>query len=240
VIASFTERSRHLIKRSMAITASAALALAGVTGGVAIGSVVSATLGASPALAAEFTQVPADGNFSITGHGFGHGIGMSQYGALGAAGQGLSAGEILNFYYPGTVQQQIGNPTIRVHLTPYDSSGITMVAPTGQQMTVTDQASGASATGPTTMYKVMIDASAMHVWFLDPADQTWKPFAVGASANTAGPVTFSTAGGVRMYSNNGTARQYRGSIRIVRLNATTAAAVNYVDMQSYLYGVVPR
>ena len=238
--ASFIQPTRHLIKRSMAITASAALVVAGITGGAAVSALVSTTIGAGPAMAAEFTPVPADGNFSITGHGFGHGIGMSQYGALGAARQGLSAGEILNFYYPGTMQQQIGNPTIRVHLTPYDSSGITMVAPTGQQMTVTDQASGASVTGPTTMYKVMIDATAMHVWFLDPADSTWKPFAVGTSADTAGPVTFSTASGVRMYSNNGTARQYRGSIRIVRLNTTTAAAVNYVDMQSYLYGVVPR
>lgn len=237
--ASFTQRTRYLIKRSMAIAASAGLVVAGIAGGAAIGTVTSA-IGAAPAMAAEFTPVPADGNFTITGHGFGHGIGMSQYGALGAARQGLSASQILSFYYPGTVQQQIGDPTIRVHLTAYDSSGITMVAPTGQQMTVTDQAGGVSATGPTTMYKVMIDATAMHVWFLDPADAVWKPFRVGASADTAGPVTFSTPGGVRMYSDNGTARQYRGSIRIVRLNPTTAVAINYVDMQSYLYGVVPR
>jgi SpoIID/LytB domain protein len=209
-------------------------------GGLAT-SLAAAIFGAStPALADEFVPVPSNGVFSITGHGFGHGIGMSQYGALGAARQGLSAGEILAFYYPGTVQQQIGDPQVRVHLTPYDATGITMVAPPSQPMTVTDQATGATATGPATMYKVTIDPSAMHVLFLDPKDTTWKPFPVGSTADTVGPVTLTTPGGVRMYSGDGTARQYRGSIRIVRLSSTTAAAVNYVDMQSYLYGVVPR
>jgi SpoIID/LytB domain protein len=215
--------------------------VAGVSAAVLVASVGALSVAAAgPASADEFTPVPSDGVFHITGHGFGHGIGMSQYGALGAARAGLSAGEILAFYYPGTAQQQIGNPQIRVHLTAYDSAGITMVAPPGQPMTVTDQAGGGSATGPATMYKVMIDASAMHVWFLDPADQVWKPFKVGASSDTAGPVTLSTPGGVRMYSDNGTAIQYRGSIRVVRVGPTTAAAVNYVDMQSYLNGVVPR
>jgi SpoIID/LytB domain protein len=39
---------------------------------------------------------------SISGHGYGHGIGMSQYGAEGAARQGLSYSQILAHYYPGT------------------------------------------------------------------------------------------------------------------------------------------
>jgi SpoIID/LytB domain protein len=222
-------------RKFAAVVGAIAVVVAGGVGGGALSA-----LTASPASADEFTPLPSDGTFDFTGHGFGHGIGMSQYGALGAARSGLSAGEILAFYYPGTVQQQVGDPQIRVHLSAYDSAGITMVAPPGQQMTVTDQAGGASAAGPATMYKVTIDASSMHVLFLDPADTTWKPFKVGATADTAGPVTLSTPGGVRMYSDNGTAIQYRGSIRVVRLNATTAAAVNYVDMQSYLLGVVPR
>ena len=36
------------------------------------------------------------------GAGFGHGVGMSQYGAYGAARQGLTADQIVGFYYPGT------------------------------------------------------------------------------------------------------------------------------------------
>ncbi|HEY0871805.1 MAG TPA: hypothetical protein VGD55_15505 [Acidothermaceae bacterium] len=146
---------------------SAAIAVAGVAG-VTVGLVVQAPT----ALADDFVPLPPNGVFAITGHGFGHGIGMSQYGAFGAAQQGLQAAQILNFYYPGTTQQQVGNPQIRVHLSAYDSSGITMVAPPGQQMTVTDGATSATATGPTTLYKVQIDATAMHILFLDPTDQT--------------------------------------------------------------------
>lgn len=36
------------------------------------------------------------------GHGFGHGVGMSQYGALGLARQGATAAQILEHYYPGS------------------------------------------------------------------------------------------------------------------------------------------
>ncbi|MGC4108971.1 MAG: SpoIID/LytB domain-containing protein [Nocardioides sp.] len=39
---------------------------------------------------------------TIKGHGFGHGRGLSQYGARGAAEEGLSAKKILRFYYPHT------------------------------------------------------------------------------------------------------------------------------------------
>ena len=38
----------------------------------------------------------------LAGHGFGHGHGMSQYGAQGAAKQGLAYKQIVDFYYPGT------------------------------------------------------------------------------------------------------------------------------------------
>lgn len=38
----------------------------------------------------------------LSGNGFGHGVGMSQYGANEMARQGKSYSQILNFYYPGT------------------------------------------------------------------------------------------------------------------------------------------
>jgi len=38
---------------------------------------------------------------SITGRGFGHGVGMCQFGAEGMARQGRSATEILRHYYRG-------------------------------------------------------------------------------------------------------------------------------------------
>lgn len=41
-------------------------------------------------------------DFTISGKGYGHGIGMSQYGAKARAESGDSYSSILSFYYPGT------------------------------------------------------------------------------------------------------------------------------------------
>ncbi|EMI12759.1 SpoIID/LytB domain-containing protein [Bacillus altitudinis] len=41
-------------------------------------------------------------DFTISGKGYGHGIGMSQYGAKARAESGSSYSSILSFYYPGT------------------------------------------------------------------------------------------------------------------------------------------
>src|SRR3954469_21701368 len=40
--------------------------------------------------------------FTIRGAGFGHGVGMSQYGAMGYAAHGWTAAAILGHYYTGT------------------------------------------------------------------------------------------------------------------------------------------
>jgi stage II sporulation protein D len=74
-----------------ALTAAALVAL--------IASLLTGTLlfGSRPAAA---QTVPAD--FTIRGSGFGHGVGMSQYGAYGQALEGRSAVQILGHYYSGT------------------------------------------------------------------------------------------------------------------------------------------
>lgn len=48
-----------------------------------------------------FTVKYADGAFQFTVHGFGHGVGMSQYGADYMARQGSTWQEILTHYYTG-------------------------------------------------------------------------------------------------------------------------------------------
>ena len=52
---------------------------------------------------AAYTVQYADGVFRFTTTGYGHGVGMSQYGANVMAGQGSTYAEILEHYYPGTV-----------------------------------------------------------------------------------------------------------------------------------------
>jgi len=46
--------------------------------------------------------VALDGSIArFSGRGYGHGVGMSQWGAKGMAEQGHTARQILAFYYPG-------------------------------------------------------------------------------------------------------------------------------------------
>jgi stage II sporulation protein D len=46
--------------------------------------------------------LPLGGGFLLEGHGWGHGVGMCQWGASELARRGVSAPEILTFYYPQT------------------------------------------------------------------------------------------------------------------------------------------
>lgn len=50
----------------------------------------------------EVYRVPDSGRFKLAGSGFGHGIGMSQFGAQGMGLLGKSYRQVLKFYYPGT------------------------------------------------------------------------------------------------------------------------------------------
>src|SRR4051794_34169765 len=67
-----------------------------------LGLAATLVLAASPAAQAEEIPVTGPTTWAVTGHGWGHGHGMSQYGALGAANQGVGWKQILGFYYPGT------------------------------------------------------------------------------------------------------------------------------------------
>lgn len=72
-------------------------------------------LAAPPALAAR--------TVTITGGGWGHGIGMSQYGAYGRAKAGRSATNILEHYYSGAKVTAVGMPgKVRVGLLEYRSA----------------------------------------------------------------------------------------------------------------------
>ncbi len=52
--------------------------------------------------------------FRVNGGGWGHGIGMSQYGAHVMAGQGINYRDILSFYYPGSKIYSSVNTPIRL------------------------------------------------------------------------------------------------------------------------------
>ena len=60
---------------------------------------------------------PVPASFTFNGSGWGHGLGMSQYGAYGQALDGRTANQILEHYYaPATVTQSTSNPELRVQV----------------------------------------------------------------------------------------------------------------------------
>lgn len=50
--------------------------------------------------------------YTFVGGGFGHGVGMSQFGSYNLANIGWSAAKILNFYYPGTTLEPLNDSIV--------------------------------------------------------------------------------------------------------------------------------
>ncbi|HYE95479.1 MAG TPA: SpoIID/LytB domain-containing protein [Rubricoccaceae bacterium] len=65
-------------------------------------SAVNAVFGSRTLRSTHFEVYPSGGDFVFEGRGWGHGVGMSQYGARGMAREGHSYREILDFYFAGT------------------------------------------------------------------------------------------------------------------------------------------
>lgn len=192
---------------------------------------VASGLVTSPASAADTWQVPSSAAITIHGHGYGHGRGLSQYGAEGAARQGLSWREITAFYYPGTSGGRAGG-RIRVSVSADTTDDLVVVPRSG--LTVSDLATDETWTLPprdTSRWRVVALGGYDRVQWLDGADwRTWRTLqGSGAFAASGDPVSLVTPGGLRAY---------RGRLAAVPL-AGGRVTVNTVRLESYLRGVVP-
>ncbi|MDD2736350.1 MAG: SpoIID/LytB domain-containing protein [Desulfuromonadaceae bacterium] len=56
-----------------------------------------------------FTMKNSKGDISFSGSGNGHGVGLCQWGAKQRALDGFTSGEILSYYYPGTVLKKLSD-----------------------------------------------------------------------------------------------------------------------------------
>jgi SpoIID/LytB domain protein len=184
---------------------------------------------------------PAGTSFSLSGRGYGHGRGMSQYGAYGAALSGLTRDEILAFYYPNTTRSTaIGNPTVRVKLTALGTSSTQVV--TTPSLVVSD----GTKTGP--LYVKNADGTLRTRWRVVPGGTgltlqwlqsgTWRSASSWSGVTT--PLSFSDTklGKVRVVMPDGTQRDYRRIVRSVRSGAGVMT-LSVVPMDYYLQSVVP-
>ena len=171
----------------------------------------------------ERTQVPiacpkcAPPVFVITGRGWGHGVGLSQYGALGFARQGAGFEEILAHYYQGTELTQAPVKRMRVLL---EGSAKTLHVGSAAPFRVRDSLgtvhrlpAGTQRFGPGLRLRKVGRA---------------KP------VKLEGPLVFLP--GDEPLALKG--RAYRGELRVTVENGRLRA-INSLGLEAYLYGVVP-
>jgi stage II sporulation protein D len=157
-------------------------------------------------------------NFTIRGAGFGHGVGMSQYGAMGYAEHGWKAPDILAHYFTGTALGTTDpNRTVRVQL----------VAETTSAKISGARVAGAHTLDPATTYTIklhglsqvdLVAAGGKRVATFTPPLQV---------AGDAGVTTLGGHGG------------YRGVLEFAPGALGGLTVVNALPLDDYLRGVVP-
>ncbi len=181
----------------------------------------------------ETWATPGSTAITLTGHGFGHGRGLSQYGALGAAGQGATWQQIVEFYYPGTTWGAIGGK-VRVLITADTGRDVQVVAERGLKV--------ASLSRQRTW---RLPSLAVRKWrLLASGDDTAVQWTRGGRWRTwrkvRGEAEFSSVDGVLRLVVPGGRRDYRGTLQSVAPRQGPRDTVNKLGMEAYLRGVVPQ
>ncbi len=190
---------------------------------------------APDATTSEVYPVPAGGVFHLDGHGSGHGRGMSQWGAAGAAEHGLSAAAILSFYYPGTAQQTRGPSSIRVLISAATATTTQVDAAAG--LTARDLDSNTLyhlPTGPE-HWRARRDGAFLRLESFNGS--TWTAYP-SANSGFVGPLRFAATGPVTLHVG-AASKRYRGTLTASPTGSTQLQVVNTVDLESYVAGVVP-
>ncbi|MEX1133643.1 MAG: SpoIID/LytB domain-containing protein, partial [Acidimicrobiia bacterium] len=180
----------------------------------------------------------ADTEVTVSGGGWGHGIGMSQYGAKNLAESGMSATEIIQYFYTGVAIESVGTNGLTghadplwigllqdksiIHFTPVGGSAnlclgadCSLTAPAGEEWSIR-WVSG--ETGKCQFY----DASGV---------------AVGAKGDCEGSLTWTGQPSVGVYLP-GTGNTYgRGEILIKPALAGRFNMVVELGLEEYLYGL---
>ncbi len=196
----------------------------------------------STSTAGNSVTVPSSRSVTLQGHGYGHGIGMSQYGAQGAAKQGKTYSQILDYYYPGTAIST-KKTNIRVLISVATSSTVTVKAQSGLRFryTATDQTIDLPATrGGATVsrWRIIPLVADPKQSVLQYYTDAWHPY----DRNFwVGDAQFEAVGGkVTLYLPGGTTRQYRSIIRsaVPSKGATNRKTINLTNIDNYTLGVV--
>jgi SpoIID/LytB domain protein len=191
-------------------------------------------------LPAGVTRVPASVTFH--GRGYGHGVGLSQYGARGRALAGQTAATILAHYYRGTTAGTISPSTpIRVLLlSGWKSSASAPLTMYGRGGTWTIDGIAKTFPADARLSLAPVVGTAGVSWRLRvvASGGTELHDAVRTSSFRVRPAESGTS--LALTPKPSTRNRYRGVIRILpAADAAKLSAVNELGLDLYLRGVVP-
>src|SRR3954447_26052195 len=179
-------------------------------------------VGALACLLVPASAQAAKSSFVIRGAGFGHGIGLSQYGADGYAQHGFSYKDIVGHYYQGTGLATVAPaPTIRVLL---ESSS----APS---FTGATDASG-RALDPAKTYSVVREGG-NSVTLRSPAGRKLATYDGTLRVTGDAPLRLNGLAGNGVRSG-----RYRGALEFRAGLFSGVSAINAVGLEDYVRGVV--
>jgi stage II sporulation protein D len=172
---------------------------------------VCATLAAAPAARAGVQWV-------VTGHGFGHGVGMSQYGAYGYAEHGKGYRFILGHYYSGTTIGQLAGPRVVRVLIDIDGGDI-------------------GFSGATSACGKALDAGHSYEAHRIARSVQLRSSGGRALANCGRKLRAAGNGSIAI---GGTS--YRGALEVVPTDSDAGSlnAINAVPVDQYVKGVIPN
>jgi stage II sporulation protein D len=154
--------------------------------------------------------------FVLRGRGWGHGVGMGQWGAYGQAKRGVAYDKILAHYYPGTTLKKTATPSVRILLRqgtgPYAVTSTVPFRLEDGDGAIHDLEPGSYAVGPG--LKVALDPTV-------------------AAVELPGPLTFLPGPAPLTLGD----RPYRGDLQL-QLVGKRLQVVNVLGIDAYVRGVV--
>jgi stage II sporulation protein D len=213
------------------------------TGLVALAAASVLLVGSMPAGAiAQRYPVRGLSTLSVIGHGYGHGRGMSQWGAYGAATAGLTYAQILAFYYTGTTLSAVADPSMRVLISADNDNSTKVIQSSGLSVcSSTRHRTALSSSSSVSSWRFVRSGGALRLqWYSAGAYHYSKLSLPGTYATFTKSTSCDSYGATTMLLGlpSGAQQGIRGGIRAV-LYGTGLRTVGAMRMTSYLASVVP-
>lgn len=209
-------------RRALALGVVPALLTAGAIGVVAIDSSVPEV---TPAVA-------ADAPFTLSGHGHGHGRGMGQWGAYGyARNDGWSAERIVGHYYGGTELGEVTDLRLGVRLVELDGRGLNVYSDAGARVAGREVAPGEGVH----LTPTPGGGAAVVVTRGCDGEVLWQ---TAAEHPWVDPINLAPDRPVNEHLKICGGGAYRGSLGVA-LDGVEPRVLNHLDIEDYLFGVVP-